>query len=105
MNNFQIDMAFKNYKNDVWYLKLAFTSMVMKIHKMDYMVSLPTVDFISIYLLDNGPLYWDVLPFTIRRKSPLHVSLSNCCTYNPTKSHMFFPRTNWELRGEWLLLT
>jgi hypothetical protein len=26
MNNFQIDMAFKNYKNDVWYLKLAFTS-------------------------------------------------------------------------------
>jgi hypothetical protein len=61
MNNFQIDMAFKNYKNDVWYLKLAFTLKVMKIHKMDYMVSLPTVDFISIYLLDNGPLYWITL--------------------------------------------
>jgi hypothetical protein len=61
MNNFQIDMAFKNYTNDVWYLKLAFTSKVMKIHKMEYMVSLPTVDFISIYLLDNGPLYWITL--------------------------------------------
>jgi hypothetical protein len=70
MNNFQIDMAFKNYKNDVWYLKLAFTSKVMKIHKMDYMVSLPTVDFISIYLLDNGPLYWITLCMKLSMAEP-----------------------------------
>jgi hypothetical protein len=42
MNNFQIDMAFKNNKN------LAFTSKVMKKSQlMDHMVSLHFIDFIS----------------------------------------------------------
>jgi hypothetical protein len=65
MNTFQIDMAFKNKKNDVWYLKkVAFTSKVMQIWQlMDYMVSLHFSQFKSWGVLDNGPLYcitlWD----------------------------------------------
>jgi hypothetical protein len=58
MNNFQIDMAFKNNKNDVWYKKVAFTAKVMNNSQlMDYMVSLHFIDFISWGILDNGPLY------------------------------------------------
>jgi hypothetical protein len=39
MNNFQIDMAFKNDKNDVIFKKVAFTSKVMQNSQlMDYIL-------------------------------------------------------------------
>jgi hypothetical protein len=65
MNNFQIAMAFKNKKHDVWNQVVAFTSKVMKNSQlMDY---LHLIDFISWGVLDNGPLYcitlWNVTPF------------------------------------------
>jgi hypothetical protein len=50
-------MAFKNNenKNDS---KVAFTTEVMKNSQlMDYMVSLHFIDFISLGVLDTGPLY------------------------------------------------
>jgi hypothetical protein len=57
MNNFQIDMAFKNNKNDVLHKKVAFTSKVTKNSPlMDFMIH-GVLAFYRFYVLDNGPLY------------------------------------------------
>jgi hypothetical protein len=50
MNNFQINMAFKNNKNYLGYKKVAFTSKVMKNSQlMEYMVSGPCI--LKIFIL------------------------------------------------------
>jgi hypothetical protein len=61
LNHFQIDMAFKNEKNDVILTKVVFTSkftiLIVNFSFMDYMVTLHFIDLISWGVLDNGPLY------------------------------------------------
>jgi hypothetical protein len=60
MNNFQIDIAFKNSKNDVWYFKKG--SIYFKGNEKVtinglHAVSLHFIDFISWGVLVIGPLY------------------------------------------------